>query len=269
MFDESQIIEPERQLAKASPIPLARTQSDPMDLIAAAIEKGYSPESLNALVDLKHKLDDRAAAKEFNAALVRFRGEAPAIVKRRGVSLDRGRSEAYRYAALEDIEDAVGPVLLRHGFTYTYTESVASTTKPGWMRTTCRVTHSAGHSVETSVELPIPDMRVNETQRAGAAMSYGRRYSLCSALGLRIVGEDDDGRSLHASDEAVNRTVDAIDWKQAVEIDELIESTGADKRKFLAWASAQAGREISSTHDLPQSCFAQAMSLLSQKKAQR
>lgn len=271
------------ELAKRPTAPLAEVVdgtvtpiTDPMALMAWMVQQrgemtGEKVAAMNALADLKHKLDEREAVRMFNAAMVAFRQEAPVIVKRRGVSLDRGGSVAYKFAALEDIEYAIGSMLLRHGFAYTFPEGVIGS-RDGWMRTACELTHIGGHAKTTTIDLPIPtQMRVNATQQGGAALSYGRRYALCSALGLRIVGEDTDGHGLHATDEVMDRAMTCVTFEQAVQINDMLETfpDPADERaKLLAWLS-RSGREIRTCEEIPASLYNQVIAAIEKRRPKR
>lgn len=227
--------------------------SDPIGLLQLALEKGHSPESIGvlatAMADLKMKMDDRAARQEFNQAVLAFKEEVPAVVKARRPT----QGPQYDYAAIEDIEQVITPALVKHGLSYRFPESIG--TAAGKMRTTIRVSHVAGHFEDTSVELPIPDMRVNETQRAAAAISYGRRYCLCSALGLRLVGHDNDAAELQPTSEATRAAMEPVTIEQANELNRLGAELGLKKPDWLEWAGKQAGRKIGEWIDLPQSLY--------------
>lgn len=54
--------------------------------------------------------------------------------------------------------------------------------------------HSSGQYISSRLELEIPDMKgVNDSQRRGAAYSYGRRYALQAILNM--ASEDNDASS--------------------------------------------------------------------------
>ena len=57
----------------------------------------------------------------------------------------------------------------------------------------CIVHHVEGHSERTAFPVPIDRAaRMNDTQKVGSALTYGRRYALCAALGIVTAEEDDD-----------------------------------------------------------------------------
>ncbi len=63
----------------------------------------------------------------------------------------------------------------------------------------CIVHHREGHSERTEFLVPIDvQARMNDAQKAGSALTYGRRYALCAALGIVTAEEDDDGRATEA-----------------------------------------------------------------------
>lgn len=236
--------------------------SDPMTLIATALEKGLSPEAISSLVDLKHKMDDRAARTAYNQALVAFQRESPVVVKRRQADFN-GRP-AYKFCGIEDVEDQIAAPLSKNGFAYTFPEAVSSA--QGMMRVTCRVTHEAGHSESTSTDIPIPtEMRVNATQKGGAAISYGKRYTLCMALGIRIVGEDNDAAT-HSSPDVQERAMQTISFEEAVKLGELADVVTDGRKRLMTWASRAAGRHLETIDDIPRGLYEQAVGLLQRNK---
>lgn len=257
---------PAGALATQTAAPLAGRDAtiDPMLLLQSAMEKGYSPEAIaqfaTTMAELKTKMDDRAARKYFNQAMLSFKEEVPVVVKRRCPT----QGPQYNYAAIEDIEDVITPVLVKHGLSYRFPESLGTSDKK--MRTTIRISHVSGHFEDTTVELPIPDMRVNETQKAAAAISYGRRYCLCSALGLRLAGHDNDGSGLNQTSESFHDATNPITIEQANELNTLGSELKIDKAQWLKRASENIGRPVREWIDLPQSEYLKVRSAMMTKK---
>ena len=266
--------EPEAaEIVKHEPAPLATipADNDPMSLIRHMIDRGQmtgeSAAALSALVDLKNKQEDREARKSFTAALVKFRSNAPVIAKSRKVDFaaKSGGRVQYNFAALEDIEDRIAEWLNECGFAYTFPEAVCAGS--GMMRVTCKLTHIAGHSESTTTEIPVPtDTRTNPTQQGGMAISYGKRYTLCMALGLRIVGEDNDARS-HTSPDVHDRAMQTVTFEESVRLDELADIVTDGRKRLLSWASKAAGRSIEKIGDIPSGLYEQAVGLLQRNKA--
>jgi hypothetical protein len=120
-----------------------------------------------------------------DAALFRARVEFPAIVK--GQENDFFHS---KYASLSDVMDAIEPILRDHELAVR--QSVQFDTADGMVfdvLETC-LFHISGEYVITRMRLLLakPD-----PQAQGSAITYARRYSYMTILGL--VAEDDDGNA--------------------------------------------------------------------------
>ena len=101
----------------------------------------------------------------------------------------------YDYVPLEKVIDLLKEVLPKYNLGYIqlpYGGQSGAT-----VGLTTRIIHESGEWIEETAEFPITDMKgVNATQKAGAAVTYFRRYSLLSAFG--ITGDKD----VDASDKA-------------------------------------------------------------------
>ena len=69
---------------------------------------------------------------------------------------------------------------------------------------------------------------MSEAQKHGAALTYGKRQSLTSVLGLTTADDDTDGVERGGKP-------DPITEGQLADLEALIEDVGADWQKFLAW----------------------------------
>ena len=94
----------------------------------------------------------------------------------------------YDYVPLEKIIDMLKETLPEFGLSYVqlpYGGSSGNT-----VGLTTRIIHSSGEWLEETAEFPVTDMKgVNASQKAGAAITYFRRYALSSAFG--ITGDKD------------------------------------------------------------------------------
>lgn len=65
------------------------------------------------------------------------------------------------------------------------------------MLVTCTIHHVAGHkrSSEFQATIDRAAKAMNATQQCASALTYGRRYSLCMALGIVTADIDDDGNT--------------------------------------------------------------------------
>lgn len=235
---EPVVLDPSESRALAAPV-----QPEPsiMLVIDKAVQSGRSTDELTALFALYERSEDRKAKAAFNRAVAAFKAERPPIVRRsengqfkvtrNGVSVNR------RYAALEDIERAIGPTLAKYGLSYGWGDVKVDA---GMLTIPCIVTHEDGHST-SSLSMPVAiesKAGASDQQKMGIAQTYAMRYSLKAALGLTDVDEDDvDG-------EAGSET---ITENQAANLQAAIEGITTDKArhaKFLNIFGVKAFGEI-------------------------
>ena len=179
-------------------IPGANSLASSERMMALAIEKGASPESLGQILALHERMKASAAKEAFDAALANLQHEMPMIVKSK-----LGAKSAYKYAPLDEIVQQTREVIRKNGFSYTINGDI----EPGWVKATVKITHCAGHSQESSFKAPIDNKNgmMSDPQRYGGAMTFAKRYAFCNAFGIMTADEDLDARdrrtqpgSLHA-----------------------------------------------------------------------
>lgn len=130
-----------------------------------------------------------AWAKAFVAA----QSEMPEITKDKSATIptNKGGSFTYSYADLPTIIEKVRPILTKHELAFA--QSV-ETTETKDLAITTRIYHSAG-GVQSFGPLLMPGG--GDARSAGSAITYGRRYALCAALGI-AADEDDDAEAAAA-----------------------------------------------------------------------
>lgn len=117
--------------------------------------------------------------KELYKALSAFQSEVPTIYK-------NAKGYSYKFADLGEINDIIKPLLTKHGLGYIQPIN-GSTIKT-------IIFHSeSGESIESSADIPqgVQLKGMNDFQVLGSAITYLRRYSLSSILGL-VTDEDAD-----------------------------------------------------------------------------
>jgi len=93
----------------------------------------------------------------------------------------------YNYIPLEKVIDELKGILSAFGLYYIQLPSGGGVDTIGLCT---RIIHTSGEWIEDTAIFPITDMKgVNKSQAAGAAITYFRRYALCSAFG--ITGDKD------------------------------------------------------------------------------
>lgn len=95
---------------------------------------------------------------------------------------------SYEYADLPAILEIVMPILNEKDMCLTQHTKVVD----GNTLLVTKVTHIDGESIEG--EYPVCSIN-GKHQDMGSALTYSRRYGLCSLLSISIGGEDDDGAS--------------------------------------------------------------------------
>jgi hypothetical protein len=93
-----------------------------------------------------------------------------------------------KYANLETVVDASRPILAKHGLAAM--QGAGRMTERGCLTVTTRIIHTSGEWIESDFEIPLAKQ---DPQAALAALTYARRGSLMSILGMPAV--DDDGES--------------------------------------------------------------------------
>ena len=116
----------------------------------------------------------------------------------------------YDYVPLNKIIDMLKNVLPEFGLSYIQLPFGGASGQTVGLTT--RIIHESGEWLEETAEFPVTDMKgVNATQKAGAAITYFRRYALLSAFGVtgdKDVDANDKAFDNKDSDELVNQTME-------------------------------------------------------------
>lgn len=161
------------------------------NLLALAIDKGITPESLEKLVMLQEHCMAKQAKDDFYRAMAGFQADCPIIGKNRKAEIrsDKG-SYSYGYADLAMVADTIKPYCEKWGFSYSFDQKFTE----GTVETICIVRHEGGHEERTSFSGPSESAnKMSAMQKAVAATTTARRLALVLAFGLSV-GEDLDGR---------------------------------------------------------------------------
>jgi hypothetical protein len=157
-----------------------------------------------------------------------------------------------KYADLKECFNACSDILNEHGIHITQPTIMIGETLT--LRTV--MTHTSGEVI-ADAGIPIAGWQnaKNPMQSMGSAITYARRYGLCSLVG--IAPEDDDGNSLTQDKPAVKTITD----NQVKELLALSDEVGADKGKFCAYLGVAAFTEINTMQ------FDMAKAALEKKRA--
>ena len=129
--------------------------------------------------------------------MAQFQAQCPTIEKTKEVKT-RGGMVAYKYAPIESIVAQVKRPLQNNGFSYKTQIDLT----PNGVKATVRVTHAAGHSEDTSMEVPLGNKTeiMSLSQVTAAASTFAKRYAFCNAFGILTGDEDTDGAKFDDSD---------------------------------------------------------------------
>lgn len=160
-------------------------------LIAQAITNKIPVETMERLLAMRTQVKAEWAKEEFNKAMAEFQAECPTIVKTKEVKTKSG-IVAYRYAPIESIVEQVGKHLQKNGFSY----STSMELMANGVKVKVRVVHIAGHTEESSMEVPLGNKTdiMSNSQVVAAAQTFAKRYAFCNAFGILTGDEDTDAR---------------------------------------------------------------------------
>lgn len=152
-----------------------------------------------------------------------------------------------KYADLASALDAVRPVFAKHSLAVTQ-ETAPS--EDGVIVETV-VLHSSGEDRRFG-KLYVPANK-RDAQGFGSALTYAKRYSLLTALGIPT--EDDDGNAAVASTKASGKVSD----EQFRQLQNAVDRTGADLARFCAYF------QVPSLKEVPAARFQEALNALEAK----
>jgi len=224
----------------------------PVDMgrIMALAERGTDAETLGKMVDLYERVHSIQAEQAMNEAMRAFQDEMP-LIERKGEIKYKGSGQPVRFAKLDDIVRAVGPLLSSLGLSYTWD---TDTQQHGFI-VTCTLRHIMGASRESRFVAPRDESGgKNPIQGIGSTLTYGQRYSLVQVLGLTLT-DDNDG------------TVDAetLDDEQAANVLSLLqECSAADDKRIRNFFQTAYGSE--SIADIPAEAYARVIAMIEKKR---
>lgn len=192
------------QLQPVETLPVAAPVSESAAILSViermATNPDIDPDRIERFIVLKERMDKEAARKAYTAALAECQSELPIVEERGQISYGKkGRAgedgdkanEGPTYALWEDINEAIRPVLKKHGFSLSFR---TGQTLEGKITVTGILGHREGHQEETMIALMHDSSGAkNAVQAMGSSISYGKRYTASALLNITSRGEDDDG----------------------------------------------------------------------------
>jgi hypothetical protein len=222
---------------------LAVVETSPGQLIREVIKSGITAESVGVverLVALAERQEARQAEKDFNVAFNALQSEMPVIKAMKPVEgKDKNTGAAfikYHFAPYEDIMEQVRPLLLKNGFSVSFSMGF----NEGRIIQNCTLAHIAGHSRTNTFMARIGSgpPGSSEAQGDGAASTYAKRFALCNALNI-VTERDTDGAD-------ARKEGSPITFEQVQYIKDLIAEVGADEGRFMRLAGVSKVEDIGS-----------------------
>ena len=222
--NKQNVVGTEVSAVQPQPVPTPFAGNSPDALIALAIQHGSAIDAIERLVALRDKQNAEVARNAYNAAMSHFQSECPTVEKKKEAKDGRG-VVMYKFATLENIVEAVAPLLSRHGFSYTFKNDQ---TEKDIIEVSCVVTHALGHSETTTFKVPTSGgtSMMSAPQKIASALTFAKRYTFTGAFGIVSGDEDKDGKREEGTRE------DAPTDEQRAEIDELVTKLGMTKAEF-------------------------------------
>lgn len=228
-------------------LPAPMTAVTPMAMLAQAIERGMSPETIDKMMGLAERWEANQARKAFNEAFAGFKAEAVSIARNRKVT--DGPLKGKSYAELVSFIDAATPALSKHGLSASWD---ITRDEKDWIEVTCIIEHTLGGSKRVSFGgAPDTGGAKNPLQARVSTLTYLERATFKAATGLAEQGDDKDGNT--------PRNSASITAEQVGDLIAHMESVGANRDKFLEFFG------IEKLADLPVKRLAEATNLLAQK----
>lgn len=167
-------------------------------LMAKAVEKDSSVETLEKILVMRRELKAEFAREQFDVAIANFQKDCPEIKKAKQVK-DRSGRLLYAYAPIEAIVKQVKVILSENGLSYSIKTEVN-----GKVKSICTIHHIAGHSESSEMEVPLGQGTniMSESQVVAAAATFSKRYAFCNALGI-MTGDEDSEENLKATGDEV------------------------------------------------------------------
>lgn len=222
----------------------------PAELIQSAVAGGADLDKLEKLLALQERWEKNEARKAYHRAMAEFKANPPKIEKdkRVGYATQKG-NVGYSHATLGNVTEKINTELSKYGLSASWT-----TSQNGKVVVTCKITHSMGHSEETSLEAEADTSgSKNSIQAIGSTITYLERYTLLALTGLATYEQDDDGKT----------AVELVDDKQLHILRDNLLALESDEGKFCAYL------KIEKLEDLPKSDFNKAITVLQAKKKDR
>jgi hypothetical protein len=226
----------------------------------AVMDPRCDVEKMKALLDMQERIEERDSKKAFTVAFNALQAELPIINRDGKIDHSSGdgtgttrsgkRALQTKYATYPNLNRVVGPLLKRHGFTFS---SAMEPELSGAMVVTSTLEHVGGFSRTTHFRVTADATGGKNNQQGwGSSQQYGMRYNMIALLNIVTEAKEDIDNDGFAKDGPVTKA-------QLDELVKLADDAGANKAKFCIIMNVESFAEI------PQSRFAEAKQQLNRK----
>jgi len=166
-------------------------EANSYDILMRAIELNVDLDAFEKLVNLVEKVQIDKAKREFYEAFAKFQSQVPPILKSSEVNMGAGRPR-YNYASLYDIISKIQKPLGDNNLSFRWEIS----NNNDIITVTCILSHSGGYELQTSIQAS-KDATPGKSnvQAIASTITYLKRYTLISLLGIGTADPDDDAQS--------------------------------------------------------------------------
>ncbi len=192
----------------------------------AAVNPDVDIDKMERLLQMKERLDAKAAEQEFSIAMAESQKEMSPIAK-------DADGESNKYASYAAIDRVLRPIYTKNGFALSFgTEDGAPELE---VRVVCYVSHIAGHTRKVHIDIPADGKGpkggavMTRTHATGSAATYGMRYLLKMIFNVAVGEADDDGNG------AGRKPVELITDEQAIGIHAKLSDNEIPLPPFLKW----------------------------------
>lgn len=202
------------------------------NMIMQAVKEKVNPETMERFLIMRKELKAEFAKEQFDQSMANFQMECPEIKKTKQVK-NRAGALLYSYAPLDEIVKQSKESISKNGLSYTIKTETREDEKKGTMvKSICIAKHIAGHSEESSMEVPLgakTDIMSN-SQVIAAAATFSKRYAFCNAFGI-MTGDEDKEENLKDADSGdVEEAIKKISQCTTIEV---LKKTWSDFSKEL------------------------------------
>jgi hypothetical protein len=229
-------------------------------VMMASLDPRCEPAKMRELLDMQERIENRDAERAFTKAFNALQAELPIIDRDGkidhssgdGTGTTRSGKKALqtKYATYPNLNRVVGPLLKKHGFTFS---SAMEPDPSGAMIVVSTLAHVAGATRKTHFRVTADATGGKNNQQGwGSSQQYGMRYNMIALLNIVTEAKEDADNDGFQPDQLITKDQLGILIRMADE-------AGADKAKFCEVMGVQSMAEI------PVSKYAEAQVQLTRK----